>query len=142
MTRRLAAALLLTGTLAGCHNLFRPAPPADAPAAEEPPLPVKKIEEEIVVAAWAEPRRLPEGGGQAHILVRVQKRGGAPFPGVEVRLSASTGSLYSNGQILLTDARGMTRDRLSTRKTSAIVLNAGGTRYRFIVPTGDATATK
>jgi hypothetical protein len=95
---------------------------------------VKPVQEDIVVAAWAEPRELPVGGGQAQILVRVQKRGGARFPGVEVRLGTSAGSLYSGGRVLVTDSQGMTRDRLTTRKTAIITLNAGGIRYRFQVP--------
>jgi hypothetical protein len=98
---------------------------------------VKKVEEEIIVAAWAEPPHLPPGGGDAQILVRVQKRGGAPFPGVEVRLRVSDGSLYSGGRILTTDARGMTRDRITAHKTTAITLNAGGTRYTFRVNVGE-----
>jgi hypothetical protein len=96
------------------------------------------VQEPIVVAAWAEPRQLPPGGGLAQIIVRVQKRGGRPFPGVEVRLHARGGSLYSDGQILVTDRQGMTRDRLTTRKTTVITLNAGGMRYRFQVPAGEA----
>jgi hypothetical protein len=98
---------------------------------------VKKVEEEIIVAAWAEPAKLPEGGGQSQILVRVQKRGGTRFPDVEVRLRASNGSLYSSGRILVTDQQGMTRDRLTTRTTATVTLNAGGTRYRFQVPVGE-----
>ncbi len=90
-----------------------------------------------MVAAWAEPRQLGAGGGQAQILVRVQKTGGARFPGVEVRLRTSAGSLYSGGKVRVTDAQGMTRDRLTTHKPSIITLNAGGTRYRFQVPVGD-----
>lgn len=137
-----AFGLALSLALTGCRS----APPrspvvASAPeASPEPvaPLPedlvVKKADEEVVVAAWAEPSTLSPGGGQAQILVRAQKRGGAPFPGVEVRLQASTGSLFSGGKTLVTDARGMTRDRLSTRRTAQVTLNAGGTRYRFDVP--------
>ncbi len=98
---------------------------------------VKKVEEEIIVAAWAEPAKLPESGGQSQILVRVQKRGGARFPDVEVRLRTSTGALYSSGRILVTDRQGMTRDRLTTRTSATITLNAGGTRYRFQVPVGE-----
>jgi len=98
------------------------------------PLPVKKVEEEIVVAAWAEPAQLGRGGGQTQILVRVQKRGGARFAGVEVSLAATAGTLYSGGHILVTDSQGMTRDRLTTTRTTTITLNAGGTRYRFRVP--------
>jgi hypothetical protein len=149
MVRKVGIALLFASTLAGCRSLHGtgevgvgeegtpPEPPLDEPPLDEPPLPVKKVKEEIVVAAWAEPSHLSEGGGQAQILVRVQKRGGAPFPDVEVRLSASKGSLYSKGAILKTNARGMTRDRLSTQKTAVVTLNAGGTRYRFRVPVGD-----
>ena len=107
------------------------APPA-AEASEEY-LPVEKVPDPIVVAAWAEPKHLPPGGGQVQILVRIQKRGGRRYPGVQVRLKASTGTLYSKGRVLVTDAQGMTRDRLTTRKNAIITLNAGGTRYRFQV---------
>ena len=134
LARRMAVTLIATAALAGCHGFgHKPG----APAAEAP-LPVKKAPEEVVVAAWAEPRRLPPGGGQSQILVRLRKRGGAPFEGVEVRLQASTGTLFSGGKVLLTDAAGQTRDRLTTRRTSEITLNAGGTVYRFRVPVGPA----
>ena len=121
-----------------------PPPPGEALTPEPPvppedePLPVRAVDEPIVVAAWAEPRQLSAGGGQAQILVRIQKRGGRRFPGVEVRLRASPGSLYSGGRVLVTDAQGMTRDRLTTRKTAVVTLNAGGTRYRFQVPVAEA----
>jgi hypothetical protein len=114
-----------------------PPPPPEVLKGEEPELAVKKVQQEIVVAAWAEPRALPEAGGQAQLLVRVQKRGGAPFPGVEVRFKTSTGSLYSRGKVLVTDRGGLTRDRVTTRKTATITLNAGGTRYTFQVPVGE-----
>jgi hypothetical protein len=118
------------------------APPeasSTSPSTPVEPVAVKKIEEEIVIAAWAEPKRLPSGGGQAQLLIRVQKRGGARFPGVEVSLGATTGSLYSAGRILMTDSEGMTRDRITTHKTATVTLNAGGTRYRFQVPVGEET---
>jgi len=121
-----------------------PPPPGQALVPEPPvppdeePLPVKVVEEPIVVAAWAEPRQLPAGGGQVQIIVRIQKRGGRRFPGVEVRLRASRGSLYSGGRVLVTDAQGMTRDQLTTRKSAVLTLNAGGTRYRFQVPVAEA----
>src|SRR5258706_6695939 len=57
-----------------------------SPATPVEPVAVKKVEEEIVIAAWAEPKHLPSGGGQVQVLVRVQKRGGARFPDVEVSL--------------------------------------------------------
>jgi hypothetical protein len=117
-----------------------PPPPAQEPAKgaeEEPTLVVKKVPEAIVVAAWAEPKRLPAGGGQAQLLVRVQKRGGVAYPGVEVRFRASEGTLYSHGQVLVTNEQGRTRDRLTTKKTATITLNAGGTRYTFTVPVGE-----
>ena len=102
--------------------------------AESEPLPVTRAPEEVVVAAWSEPKELPPAGGQAQILVRAQKRGGAPFPGVEVRLRASTGTLFSGGKVLVTDATGRTRDRLTTRDATLVTVNAGGTVYRFRVP--------
>jgi hypothetical protein len=120
-----------------------PAPPGTALtpepqlALEEDPLPVTPVQEPIVVAAWAEPKELPAGGGQSQILVRIQKRGGRRFEGVEVRLRSSTGALFSSGRVLVTDASGMTRDRLTTKKTATITLNAGGTRYRFQVPVAE-----
>jgi len=109
--------------------------PEDAP----PPLPVQKAGEEVIVAAWAEPARLPPAGGQAQVMVRVQKRGGAPYPGVQVRLRSAPGTLFSVGKVLVSDATGRTRDRLTARATSWITVNAGGTVYRFRVPVG-ATA--
>ena len=112
-----------------------PEPPAPP---DEEPLPVKAVSEPFVVAAWAEPRQLPAGGGQVQILVRIQKSGGRRFPGVEVRLRTSSGALYSSGRVLVTDAQGMTRDRLTARKSAVITLNAGGTRYRFPVPVTEA----
>jgi hypothetical protein len=122
-------------TLGGCQ-IFKgkPEPPAAPPA--PPPLPVKKAAEEVVVAAWAEPKRLPSAGGASQILVRLRRRGGAPYEGVEVRLQTSAGRLFSAGKVLLTDAAGQTRDRLTTSRTAAITLNAGGTVYRFQVPVG------
>ena len=101
---------------------------------EPEPLPVTPASEEVVVAAWSEPKELPPAGGQAQILVRAQKRGGAPFAGVEVRLRASKGTLFSGGKVLVTDGTGRTRDRLTTREVTLITVNAGGTVYRFRVP--------
>ena len=126
-----AAAVL---ALAGCH-VFQGKPEAPAPAAP-PPLPVKRAAEEVVVAAWAEPKRLPPMGGSSQILVRLRKRGGAPYQGVEVRLQTSAGRLFSGGKVLLTDGAGQTRDRLTTSRAAEITLNAGGTIYRFHVPVG------
>ncbi len=142
------ACLLLLGsctTLGGRREPPPPPPPPGEPLNPEPlapheeePLPVKRVEEPIVVAAWAEPRELPRGGGQAQILVRIQRPGGKRFPGVEVRLRAKPGSLYSGGRVLVTDAQGMTRDRLTTHETAIVTLNAGGTRYRFHVPVAES----
>src|SRR2546425_12876538 len=53
------------------------------------PLPVKKVNEEIVVAAWAEPAHLAKGGGQTQLLVRVQRRGGGRLPRGEGSPAAS-----------------------------------------------------
>ena len=136
--RRLALLLLAAAGLAGACGPKKkppPAPPTPPPAraARQEPLPVRKAAEEVVVAAWSEPARLPAPGGQAQILVRAEKRNGEPFPGVEVRLRASAGTLFSGGRTLITDPTGRTRDRLTTRQTSVITLNAGGTVYRFTV---------
>ncbi len=111
-------------------------PAPEIPA--EDALVVQKVSEPIVVTAWAEPRHLPEGGGQTQILVRVQKRGGGRLPGVEVRLQSSDGTLFSGGRTLRTDAQGMTRDRLSTRHTATVTLNAGGTPYSLEILVGAA----
>jgi hypothetical protein len=111
-----------------------PLPEAVPQARREEPLPVKTVADPIVVAAWAEPKHLPPWGGQVQILVRVQKRGGRRYPGVEVRLVTSTGTLFSKGGVLVTDSQGMTRDRLTAQEAATITLNAGGTRYRFQIP--------
>ena len=132
------AALVWVG--AGCSVVHRgpsgAPPPPEAAAADTPPppLPVDKAPEDVIVAAWAEPSLLPPAGGQTQILVRLQKRGGLPFPGVQVRLRTSAGNLYSDGKVLVTDSAGRTRDRLTTRTSAHITLNAGGTVYRFRIP--------
>lgn len=147
----LCLCLAACGTFGGGRKAPPPPPPAPqagTPLEPEPQatvevteddLRVRKVPDPIVVAAWAEPKQLPPGGGQAQILVRIQKRGGQRYPGVEVRLKTSTGSLYSKGQVLVTDSQGMTRDRLTTRRSAVITLNAGGTRYRFPVPVMEPT---
>jgi hypothetical protein len=135
-TLLLAAALI--GVASRCsairHGPKAGPPPPVAPDSPPPPLPVDKAPEDVIVAAWAEPSRLPPAGGEAQILVRLQKRGGVPFPGVQVRLRTSAGSLYSGGKVLVTDSSGRTRDRLTTHSSAHITLNAGGTVYRFRVP--------
>ena len=138
-TTILLLAAALTGAGAGCSVVRRgpsgaPPPPEAAAADTPPPLPVDKAPEDVIVAAWAEPSLLPTAGGQVQILVRLQKRGGLPFPGVQVRLRTSAGNLYSDGKVLVTDSAGRTRDRLTTRRSAHITLNAGGTVYRFRVP--------
>jgi hypothetical protein len=141
-TTILLMAAALVWPAAGC-GLIRRGPAGGAPGAPgepaaqdspPPPLPVDKAPEDVIVAAWAEPSRLPPAGGQTQILVRLQKRGGLPFPGVQVRLRTSAGSLYSDGKVLVTDSAGRTRDRLTTHSSAHITLNAGGTVYRFRVP--------
>jgi len=139
-TKTLLLAAALAWPAAGCSVIHRGpaggAPPGEpaAPDVPPPPLPVDKAPEDVIVAAWAEPSRLPPAGGQTQILIRLQKRGGLPFPGVQVRLRTSAGSLYSDGKVLVTDSAGRTRDRLTTHSSAHITLNAGGTVYRFRVP--------
>lgn len=136
MTRRALLPALLAGTalLAGCALFRAKEPPAAVPGPGTEPLPVQKAPEEVVVAAWAEPKELPPRGGQAQIIVRAQRRGGRPFEGVEVRIRTSAGTLFSEGRILVTDASGRTRDRLTARRGVTITVNAGGAVYRFQVP--------
>lgn len=142
MKRSLAiSALVVASALPACRSSApRPPTPPGSPlepaekGGEEESLVVRKAAEDVVIAAWSEPRHLASGGGQAQILIRAQRKGGQPYPGVEVRLRTSRGELYSSGKVLVTDGRGMTRDRLTTRKSAEITINAGGTRYRFVVP--------
>jgi hypothetical protein len=137
----MVAALALGGCRSG--GGIHPDAPSEPPPSSEsgpPPLPVKKASEEVVVAAWSEPKQLPPRGGQVQILVRAQKRGGAPFPTVEVRIQAEGGTLFSKGRVLTTDASGRTRDRLTARGDASITVNAGGTVYRFRVPVRAADA--
>jgi hypothetical protein len=130
--------LVVALALVACGCAVFSGKPGAPPAIKGPdPLPVKTVPEDVVIAVWSEPSRLPPHGGQTHIKVRLQKKGGAPFGGVEVRLSTSAGNLFSQGKVLVTDATGHTRDRLSTRKTAHVTLNAGGTVYRFRVPVGE-----
>jgi hypothetical protein len=126
LPQKIAVVSFLGATLAACSLLRH--------HSEGEPLPVKKVDEEIIVAAWAEPARLPPGGGYAQLMVRVQKAGGVAYPGVEVRFATSAGNLFSGGNILVTDSQGLSRDRITTQKTVTVTLNAGGTRYRFKVP--------
>jgi hypothetical protein len=88
---------------------------------------------EIVIAAWTEPRQLPRGGGPVQVLVRVQRVGGGAYPGVQVRLSTNAGKLFSAGAALVTDAQGMTRDRLTSDRPASLTVQIGDTRYRFKV---------
>jgi hypothetical protein len=93
-----------------------------------------KVRSGVVVAAWAEPARLPPGGGQVMILVRIRRPNGEPYPGVQVQLKASEGTLFSDGKPLVTDANGMTRDRLTSRRAANIVVVVSDTRHRFRIP--------
>lgn len=86
------------------------------------------------MAAWAEPSRLPQGGGQVQIVVHIRRPNGDPYPGVQVRLQASEGTLFSDGKPLVTDAEGMTRDRLTSPREAEIVVVVSDTRHRFRVP--------
>ena len=128
--------VLLLVALPGCA-LFRDSPPRapEAPPTPAPtPLPpVAKAAETVVVRAWAEPRQLPPAGGQAQILVLARKRNGDPFEGVAVRVEASEGTLFSKSQILTTDAAGRTRDRLTTRRSSKVTVNVGGSIHHIEV---------
>lgn len=128
--RRARTFLVLLTALAPACGLFRSDAPRapEAPAAEAAPLPpVAQAVEPVLIRAWAEPRRLPPAGGQAQILVLAHKRNGDPFEAVEVRFETTAGTLFSGSRILLTDSAGRTRDRLTTRRSAVVTVNAGGT---------------
>jgi len=138
-----ALALCTVGLLglagSACRSLSGPPPAGPEPPPRVEPTPTPELEPRLetrplVVTAWAEPRHLPPGGGQVQIIVRVRWRGGRPAQGVEVRIDANRGALYSKGRILTTDTSGQTRDRLTTRRTTMVTVNAGGTRISFPVP--------
>jgi hypothetical protein len=133
--RRLLVVLLLIAA-PGC-GLFRdtaPRAPEAPPTPEPTPLAsVVRAPEPVVVRAWAEPRQLPPAGGQAQILVLARKRNGDPFPGVEVQVQTSEGTLFSASVILATDASGRTRDRLTTRRSAVVTVNVGGTIHKVEV---------
>ncbi len=116
-----------------------PRPPSPLPSASASPspravetpapsdaLPVRHSEEVARVMVSVEPRRLPAGGGDTQVLVKVVKRGGVPLAGVEVRLQSSSGTLFSAGKVLVTDGSGRTRDRLTTHRSATVTVNAGG----------------
>src|ERR1051325_3630924 len=85
-------ALLLVAAGVACKTAGPPTEKPPGPLVQPPALPATRVSEKLVVAAWSEPKELPAGGGQAQVLVRVQHRGGVPYPGVEVRLSTSSGT--------------------------------------------------
>jgi hypothetical protein len=137
MARSRWALLFLVLIAAPACGLFGEGPPRapEAPPTPEPtPLPpVARAAEPVVVRAWAEPRQLPPAGGQTQVLVLVRKRNGDPFEGVEVRVEASEGTLFSASRILTTDASGRTRDRLTTRRSSKVTVNVGGSMHEIEV---------
>ena len=122
MTRAPAIAGLVTASAVACG--CRALAPFGTP----------KLRSEVAVAAWAEPSKLPPGGGQVQVLVRIRRPNGEPYPGVQVRLKASEGTLFSAGRTLVTDAQGMTRDRLTSRRSAQIVVLVGDTRHKFRIP--------
>jgi hypothetical protein len=111
-------------------------PPTATPLPESASRPVANVQGDITVSVWTEPRRLPAGGGQAQVIVRVLKRNGRPLPGVEVRITSSSGTLFSQGKILTTDARGMVRDSLTTSRPADLVVSAGGREQRLALLLG------
>lgn len=126
---RRAAFLLTLGVMASSCRSAAP----DRNDASATPRPIIPRRGEIVIAAWTEPRHLPEGGGQVQVLVRVQRVGGGPYPGVQVQLRSTSGKLGSAGKALVTDTQGMTRDVLRATPPVGVIVRSGDTRYRFQV---------
>ena len=123
---RRALVAVAVAVLPAC-GLFR----GDAPRAPEAPVPtplppLAQAVEPVLVRAWAEPRQLPPAGGQTQLIVLARKRNGDPFEGVEVRFTTTAGTLYSQSRVLLTDANGRTRDRLTTRDPAVVTVDVGG----------------
>ena len=126
--------VLATAPACGVFRDSGPRAPEAPPTPEPTPLPeVVRAPEPVVARAWAEPRQLPPAGGQTQILVLARKRNGDPFPGVEVQVQTSEGTLFSASQILATDASGRTRDRLTTRRPAVVTVNVGGTIHTIEV---------
>lgn len=136
--RFLAYAISVVSLMLGpaCRSASKKPPPtlSQPPRREPAAPPVQPVAGRVVVKAWAEPPRLPSFGGQTQIQVSVRRPAGDPMPGVEVRLSASTGSLYSGGRVLTTDEAGKTRDRLTAYRSATVTINAGGTVLALHVP--------
>jgi hypothetical protein len=109
--------------------------PMPSPAAESRE--VVRFDGDAVLNVWTEPRRLPLGGGQAQVIVRVLRRNGRPLPGVEVRITSSGGALFSQGRILTTDDRGMVRDSLTVSQPTTITVDAGGRARRVELLLGE-----
>ncbi len=157
------AVLLVGGLIQGCATTQRPpavvgpstpAGPEGAPTPEGTPLPgatpgaqaspptelrpLERVEGAMTVSVWTEPKHLPPGGGQAQVIVRVLKPSGRPLPGVEVRITSSSGRLFSESRVLTTDARGMARDSLTTSQSATITVEAGGLTQHVQLPIGEA----
>jgi hypothetical protein len=130
----LVALLLIGAPACGIFRDSGPRAPEAPPTPAPTPLPtVTRAAEPVVLRAWAEPRQLPPAGGQTQIIVLARKRNGDPFPGVEVQVRTTEGSLFSASRILTTDASGRTRDRLTTRRPATVTVNAGGSIHTLEV---------
>ena len=125
----IVAVLLLCAFAGGaCTTLKKepplpPPPPPGTPLTPEPqepadeePLPVTLVQEPIVVAAWAEPKRAadrgrsgPDPGADPEARRRAASRAS------RCACAARRGALFSSGKVLVTDGSGMTRDRLTTQ---------------------------
>jgi len=130
MARSHRAVVLSLALVAPACGLFKSdaprAPEAPPEAAATPLPPVTPAVEPVLLRAWAEPRLLPPAGGQTQIIVLARKRNGDPYEGLEVRFTTSEGTLYSKSRILVTDAAGRTRDRLTTKRSATVTVDAGG----------------
>jgi hypothetical protein len=128
LTRVWTIVIVLASVSAACRHL--PWRGDDRPPAAST-TPIVPRRGEIVIAAWAEPRQIPRGGGEVRIVVRVQRVGGEQYPGVQVQLRTNSGTLASAGKPLVTDAHGLAHDRLTSRRPAEVVVRVGDMRYRF-----------
>jgi hypothetical protein len=131
--KRLFVLIVLAASCRFAPGRTPPSPPS-TPSLPPTPRPIIPRHGEVDIAAWAEPRSVPAGGGQVQIIVRVKRVGDGPYAGVQVTTQSDYGTLLSAGKPLVTDRDGMARDRLTTKSHTLVIVQVGDMRYRFKVP--------
>lgn len=73
----------------------------------------------------ADPQELPQGGGRSAITATAYDAQGTVLQAIPVIFSTSAGSLASGGGVTLTDAKGETRDTLTTDREATATATSG-----------------